>query len=274
MDAINFSTQCWFGGCSGTGPWVQADLEWGLYSGGSQPGTPTSGLHQPIRHRNAEEQRDDAVRDQGRQRAVRQPTTLWDGPLPSGYSPAETGSHRAGKRWRLLQPGGGANLSAGTFYEGAMVSGYPSDATRTRCRQHRGRRLRARRRRPANTMIVGARRIAASTCRVLAPPTAPRFSCGTVTAAATSGGRTRRPGVAGLRQQVPGRAWGGPATAPRRSSGTATVEQPAVERQRQRHHHRRSNRTGLDATGSAPPTARGSTCVGNGGGNQQWSLRS
>src|SRR5512142_2257305 len=36
MDAINFSTQCWFGGCTGTGPWVQADLEWGLYPGGSQ----------------------------------------------------------------------------------------------------------------------------------------------------------------------------------------------------------------------------------------------
>ena len=36
MDSINFSTQCWFGGCSGTGPWVQADLEFGLYSGGSQ----------------------------------------------------------------------------------------------------------------------------------------------------------------------------------------------------------------------------------------------
>ncbi len=27
------------------------------------------------------------------------------------------------------KPGGGANLSAGTFYEGAMVAGYPSDAT-------------------------------------------------------------------------------------------------------------------------------------------------
>ncbi|MEW2116987.1 arabinofuranosidase catalytic domain-containing protein [Streptomyces sp. NPDC005474] len=27
------------------------------------------------------------------------------------------------------KPGGGANLSAGTFYEGAIVAGYPSDAT-------------------------------------------------------------------------------------------------------------------------------------------------
>jgi hypothetical protein len=27
------------------------------------------------------------------------------------------------------KPGGGANLSDGTFYEGCIVSGYPSDAT-------------------------------------------------------------------------------------------------------------------------------------------------
>ena len=27
------------------------------------------------------------------------------------------------------KPDGGANQSAGTFYEGAMVAGYPSDAT-------------------------------------------------------------------------------------------------------------------------------------------------
>jgi hypothetical protein len=27
------------------------------------------------------------------------------------------------------KPGGGANLSAGTFYEGAIVAGYTSDAT-------------------------------------------------------------------------------------------------------------------------------------------------
>ena len=43
MDAIYFGTSCWFGGCSGSGPWVQADLEYGLYPGGSQPGTRTRG---------------------------------------------------------------------------------------------------------------------------------------------------------------------------------------------------------------------------------------
>ena len=35
MDAIYFGSSCWFGGCSGSGPWVQADLEWGLFPGGS-----------------------------------------------------------------------------------------------------------------------------------------------------------------------------------------------------------------------------------------------
>jgi hypothetical protein len=31
MDAINFGTECWFAPCSGSGPWVQADLENGLF---------------------------------------------------------------------------------------------------------------------------------------------------------------------------------------------------------------------------------------------------
>ena len=39
MDAINFGTECWFPPCYGSGPWIQADLENGLFqsgSGGSQ----------------------------------------------------------------------------------------------------------------------------------------------------------------------------------------------------------------------------------------------
>ncbi len=31
MDAINFGTECWFSPCFGAGPWVQADLENGLF---------------------------------------------------------------------------------------------------------------------------------------------------------------------------------------------------------------------------------------------------
>ncbi len=42
MDAINFSTECWFSPCSGSGPWVQADLENGLFAGAN--GSDTNNL--------------------------------------------------------------------------------------------------------------------------------------------------------------------------------------------------------------------------------------
>ncbi|GAA0414379.1 hypothetical protein GCM10009530_78510 [Microbispora corallina] len=54
--------------------------------------------------------------------------TLWDGNLPGGYSPMK-------KQGAIILGSGGdccannTNLSAGTFYEGAIVAGYPSDAT-------------------------------------------------------------------------------------------------------------------------------------------------
>jgi len=130
MDAISFSTSCWFGGCSGSGPWVQADLEFGLYSGGSQGLEPEpAGLHQHLRHRGAQEQRHQSVRAQRRQRP--NPgglTTLWNGALPPGYSPMkQQGAIILGSGGDCCN--GNTNLSIGTFYEGAIVAGYPSDAT-------------------------------------------------------------------------------------------------------------------------------------------------
>jgi hypothetical protein len=57
-------------------------------------------------------------------------TTVWDGALPPGYSPMrKQGAIDLGTGGDCCKPGGGANLSAGTFYEGAMVAGFPSDAT-------------------------------------------------------------------------------------------------------------------------------------------------
>ena len=35
MECINLSKECWFTPCTGTGPWVLADLENGLFAGGS-----------------------------------------------------------------------------------------------------------------------------------------------------------------------------------------------------------------------------------------------
>jgi hypothetical protein len=131
MDAINFSTQCWFGGCSGTGPWVQADLEWGLYSGGSQSWNPnqrafTSKFVTATLKNNGTTRF--AIKGSNAQSGSL--FTLWDGALPAGYSPMrKQGAIILGSGGDCCKPGGGANLSAGTFYEGAMVAGYPSDAT-------------------------------------------------------------------------------------------------------------------------------------------------
>ncbi|WFE39343.1 arabinofuranosidase catalytic domain-containing protein [Micromonospora sp. WMMD998] len=131
MDAINFSTSCWFGGCSGNGPWVQADLEWGLYPGGSQSWNPnqrafTSKFVTATLKNNGTSRF--AIKGSNAQSGNLY--TLYDGSLPNGYSPMKKqGAIILGSGGDCCKPGGGANLSAGTFYEGAMVAGYPSDAT-------------------------------------------------------------------------------------------------------------------------------------------------
>ncbi|MFC8850771.1 MULTISPECIES: arabinofuranosidase catalytic domain-containing protein [unclassified Micromonospora] len=131
MDAINFGTQCWFGGCSGTGPWVQADLEWGLFPGGSSSWNPnqrafTSKFVTATLKNNGTTRF--AIKGSNAQSGSLY--TLWDGALPPGYSPMKKqGAIILGSGGDCCKPDGGANLSAGTFYEGAMVAGYPSDAT-------------------------------------------------------------------------------------------------------------------------------------------------
>ncbi len=129
MDAIYFGTSCWFGGCSGTGPWVQADLEYGLYSGGSQSWNPgqrafNSRYVTAMLKNNGTTQ----MALKGADATTGTLTTLWNGNLPPGYNPM--------KQQGAIDLGSGGdccatntNLSVGTFYEGAIVAGYPSDAT-------------------------------------------------------------------------------------------------------------------------------------------------
>ncbi|MEU4217616.1 arabinofuranosidase catalytic domain-containing protein [Actinoplanes sp. NPDC026623] len=129
MDAIYFGTSCWFGGCSGSGPWVQADLEYGLYPGGSRTWNPnqrafTSRFVTATLKNNGTSRF--AIKGSNAQSGAL--ATLWDGSLPPGYSPMR-------KQGAIILGSGGdccidnTNISVGTFYEGAMVAGYPSDAT-------------------------------------------------------------------------------------------------------------------------------------------------
>ncbi|HYP88261.1 MAG TPA: arabinofuranosidase catalytic domain-containing protein [Polyangiaceae bacterium] len=128
MDAIYFGTSCWFGGCSGTGPWVQADLEYGLFPGGSKTWNPkqtplkTKFVTAMLKNNGTTKL---ALKGGNAQAGTL--TTLWDGALPSGYNPMK-------KQGAIVLGSGGDccatnnNQSYGTFYEGAIVSGYPSDA--------------------------------------------------------------------------------------------------------------------------------------------------
>ena len=129
MDAIYFGTSCWFGGCSGSGPWVQADLEYGLFPGGSSSWNPKQ---VPFKNKYVTAM----LKNNGTTRFALKGgnaqsgglTTLWDGSLPSGYNPMK-------KQGAIVLGSGGdccarnTNQSLGTFYEGAIVSGYPSEET-------------------------------------------------------------------------------------------------------------------------------------------------
>jgi hypothetical protein len=127
MDAINFGTQCWFGGCSGSGPWVQADLEWGLYSGGSQSWNPNQRAF-PSKFVTAVLKNNGtttyAIKDGNAQSGGL--ATRYNGSLPtqSGYKPMT-------KQGAIILGIGGdnSNGSVGSFFEGVMTSGYPTDAT-------------------------------------------------------------------------------------------------------------------------------------------------
>jgi len=125
MNAIYFGTSCWFPDCRGKGPWVQADLENGVYPGGNKSYTP----HQrafPDQFVTAMEKNNGvnwfSLKGANAQAGVLY--SLYDGPLPRGYSPMK-------KEGGIILGTGGddSSWSAGTFYEGAMVRGYPSDET-------------------------------------------------------------------------------------------------------------------------------------------------
>jgi hypothetical protein len=129
MDAINFSTSCWFGSCDGAGPWVQADLEDGLYQGGGTAANPSNrGISSKYVTAVLKNNGTTAFALKSGDAQSGSLSTLYSGALPPGFSPM----HKQGAI--VLGSGGdccatNTNQSDGTFYEGAIVAGYPSDAT-------------------------------------------------------------------------------------------------------------------------------------------------
>ncbi|KDR81262.1 hypothetical protein GALMADRAFT_61383 [Galerina marginata CBS 339.88] len=126
MEAIYFGSSTTWGTGSGSGPWIMADLENGLFSG--------SNVHlnsgdQSIAQRFVTA----VVKGEPNQWAIRGAdatsgslSSFWNGARPSvsGYNPMS-------KEGAIILGIGGDNSNGaqGTFYEGVMTSGYPSDAT-------------------------------------------------------------------------------------------------------------------------------------------------
>lgn len=124
MEAIYFGDNTIWGTGAGSGPWVMADLENGLFSGysaGENAADPSISYrfltavvkgepdHWALRGGNA---------------ASGSLNTYYSGVRPSGYNPMY-------KEGAILLGIGGDNSdgSQGTFYEGVLTSGYPTDAT-------------------------------------------------------------------------------------------------------------------------------------------------
>jgi len=126
MNAIYFGTICWAKDCEGSsGPWVQADLENGIWGAGNTSWNPNQQAF-PDRFVTAME-KNNGVNNfalKGGNAQSGNLTALYDGPLPPGYSPMNV------EGGIILGTGGDdSSWSEGTFYEGAMTKGYPSDDT-------------------------------------------------------------------------------------------------------------------------------------------------
>jgi hypothetical protein len=126
MDAIIISTWCGVPPCTGTGPWIQADLENGVYMGNGSSANP-SNVSENSKFITA------VLRNDGQSQFAldggdaTQPalTSLYSGALPSGgYAPM----HQEGGIG-LGTGGDQSDMAPGAFFEGAIVSGYASNAT-------------------------------------------------------------------------------------------------------------------------------------------------
>src|SRR6266568_3684630 len=130
MDAVRIGTgvgipgTCWFPPCNGSGPWVGVDMENGTFLGanGSYLGnTPIPDNFVTAMAKN-DGQTAYAIRAGNAQAGGL--TTEWDGALPNigGYMPMQ-------KEGAIVLGTGGDNSNAGigTWFEGVMTAGYPSE---------------------------------------------------------------------------------------------------------------------------------------------------
>lgn len=125
MEAVYFGTSTQWAKGNGSGPWVEADLEDGVYHGGdpnavTATNTPVSATYVTAMLKGASGNRFALKAGDAQSGAL---MTKYDGPRPAGYSPQK-------KQGAIILGVGGDNshTGEGTFFEGCMTAGLPSDA--------------------------------------------------------------------------------------------------------------------------------------------------
>lgn len=129
METTYFGTSTVWGRGSGAGPWIMSDMEAGLFSGQSAKENAADPTIDSWRFVTAVEDGGGGNRWnlRGGNAQSGALTTFYSGERPAGR----------GSYWPMRKQGGillgtggdNGNGSAGTFYEGVMTSGFPSDAT-------------------------------------------------------------------------------------------------------------------------------------------------
>jgi len=125
METLYFGSSTQWGRGSGTGPWIMADLEDGVYAGQSfaAPATNTS-LTSDYVTGMLKGKPGNYFTLKGGDAQAGAMKTMYAGPRPTGYSPMK-------KEGAIILGVGGDNshTGEGTFFEGCLTTGYPSDAT-------------------------------------------------------------------------------------------------------------------------------------------------
>jgi non-reducing end alpha-L-arabinofuranosidase len=125
MDAVSIATTCFFPPCSGSGPWVEADMENGMFQGGNGTNTANLGNNSTYVTAMLKNNGQTTYALKGGNAQSGSLITWWNGALPNrgGYTPMQQ------EGGIILGIGGdNSNWNMGTFFEGVMTAGYPSDA--------------------------------------------------------------------------------------------------------------------------------------------------
>ena len=123
MESVYIGTGCGQSPCAGSGPWVQGDLENGLYTGaGSNLGN--TGNNSEFVTGMVKSNNQSTFEVEGGNSQSGGLTTWYNGSLPpNGYTPMSL------EGAIVLGTGGdNSNSDMGTFFEGVMTAGVPSDA--------------------------------------------------------------------------------------------------------------------------------------------------